>query len=284
MGNFSLLSGQLRSMRGWLGEHERGKGPRSVFMRTLVAGWVALCLLSTPPMAPAAADSSSCGSLANYFAGMYVASNNNAFMNSSKADITRAAMALCNANHSSNNFSTSWAMIAQLGSKGGDGGYAQVGYFHEASNAGVYTHFYEWRKYSSLEFQIDLYDLIGLYSVDTFQVKRQSGCSTPSGHCLAMLVNGSPRGSDPYTGFDPHVQWDFSDSQFYSEVTFPGSDVNGLVDHKAHFTGVTEEDGGSAVHEAWIKSADCSQYHALAVSTYTSFDTWTDPFLHGSGC
>ena len=128
-----------------------------------------------------------CGTAAANFEG-YEAYPNGDFINGIEVVLKLRGWVSCT---SVSHADSEWVMIAPDGSNPNQNGWAQVGYEHHSS--GGFEFF--WQVYDGIGGCCDggAWGSPSVGDQDTFKVERDTppGCSSSSGHCLVMTVNGN---------------------------------------------------------------------------------------------
>jgi len=181
-------------------------------------------------------------------------------------------------------------MIAEDDAQGHPG-WAQVGVFI-GNFFDSLQYFYQYTKHSNDTIHTDMFGSPTGGSQITFEVDRivnNANCADATNNCLRFLVAGSAQGDNPWTNFDPHSIWDGSNSEFYGETAYPGSDVAGISTNNVRFQNIAEKDGSDTVHLSWAGAhgGDCPYYNwenPNGAGNYTQFNVWTAPLNHNHSC
>jgi hypothetical protein len=257
----------------------------SSYAKAIVA--LAVVMLSTfgLPLASVAAPTN-CGSSGTNFEGNQ-SYPSGTFINGIEAVLKLRNWGYCT---SVSHTDSEWVMIAPDGSDSSQNGWVQVGY---QATAGFFQYF--WQVNDGQGPCCDAGAGWGSPNVGdehTFRVERDTptGCSSPSGHCFVLTVDGDKCHQENgqqvcmITNFDPENKWSSGTRSIASaETPYPGSDVPGYVGSVTHWTHLTEKDGSWTTRPLSRVSPSCPYYHQDVISQ-AAFDTWTDPLSHNSSC
>ena len=253
----------------------------------LPAFLLVVSVATTSGPAPTQAAPSTCGTAAHYWNG-YAQHPSANFING--IDVVLKLRTWGNCTSSGFHADSEWVMIhPDQPNPPDENGWAQVGYEHDTNN--LYSFF--WQTNDGTSGQGGAWGSPSVGDQDSFTVDRASvpGCSSPSGYCLIMKLNGNRCHQENgqsvcmVTNFDPHNKWGSGTMSTASgEVPFPGDDMAGYVSSKTHWTHLQEKDGESWTTLSLLGVGPSCPYYKKSVNTLASFDTWTDPSNHNSGC
>lgn len=241
------------------------------------------------PATQATAASGSCGTSSNRFSG-YSIHPTNTFMNGVSAWIKLRTWGNCTS--AGFHADSEWVMIQPSNPGSGQNGWVQIGYQHDTN--GNFKFF--WQVFNGTSCcSGSAWGSPSVGANDQFTVERDnpSGCSSSSGYCLTMKLNGTRCHQENgvqvcmLTTFDPHTLW--SNGTFATaagEVDYAGDDMAGYSTSHTLWTLLSEKDGGTWINTdpLSVTGPTCAWFKHSNGGSTSSFDSWTDPVNHNTSC